>query len=950
METAARIGILLLVMAAGAVGCAPAMRAWAEERRLALLATLAVLVLVLLVLAGPALSAYLRMERGLPAPAAVAGIAAAGATAIALGVIWSSIFADSSRRSSRLAVLSAAFFAFFFCMISSPYWAMLALPLGARTGWARPIGRRFPPIAFSVLGFLALLAWPSLPLRSFCWPPGCDLGLPLLRFARVFLAAQLGLIAIKITFGLMFGPRRIGRRLLVSHLVAGIVPVALTGLFALLMALLAIAHVRASLATDLIRAQHLVSDQVLGRCAEQALDETAETRAQFSLETAGPGELALLAIDIARRWPRETSWRPEDEATGDAPDPSPDATPSPGAAYLTCSRLYLCLSVARGDGTAERSLLIHCDRREGEADGGPVQWVHEDLSTGERTASQTPGRSAASQALGAQALAPARDAGHFAHIPSPAAWASRPSLDEGSGLVKALGNTFHVADQVVAWGDGRLRVQLIEQLPYGRARLFEKWMDAAVRIEETLRFTPRRQTSEPSGEPGSLRTAAWMRGSRAAEALESLTGGYDVSVDSLADRRPPVRRASSRSSSYVLSPVAQEWLGPQVAVGGEPGAIAANMPNGSAAAGGWREIRLSVVGMSALRDLVPAVPHLSENLLGVLPFIILISTALLFVLVQTVMLVLVARTGRTIAQSVGDLRVGTEHLRRGDLHYRIPIHGVDELATLGEAFNGMAEGLEEAQRIALENERLESELELARQIQLQLLPAEPPVLRGFQVAGFSSPARQVGGDYFDFLRLAGDQLFFVLADVSGKGAAAAILMSGVRAALHSMPLERDELPAIASRLNEFVHRSTRISEFVTLFMGILDRATGEVRYVNAGQDPPYLIHADGSFERLIGGGLVLGAFPHAGYEQASLSLEPGDLFVLYTDGLTEAFDAAGGMFGTERLEGVLPRLTDCTSQEAIGRILDALRRFTGETEAADDITLVAIRKAPRAET
>jgi serine phosphatase RsbU (regulator of sigma subunit) len=937
VEAAVRTLVMLLMLAGVLAGRLRWLRRLPEEHRIALLAGAGVLDLVLLAAAGRSLTDFIRGGASLSTPAALAGVAASLVAAISLGVVWSAILDDSSRRASRMILLASAALAVFLCLISSPYWAMLMLPLGLRTGWARPLPRRFTGIAISLIGLSAFVAWPDLPARGFCWPPGCDLGLPLTRFARVFLAAQLGIIAFKLIFGLMFGPRSVGRRLLVSHLVAGVVPVALTGLFAILMALLAIAKVRASLATQLLQTQHLVSEQVLARCVDRARELHLDEADGRPAADFGRAELMRLGADIASRWPAESSWRPDARC---AQDLGSGAPPSDGPA----PRMFVCLNLSRTDPPIERALLMHIpESAQGDTLAGPpvvdqIQAIYEDLSSG---ASAAGGADAARGASGGMGSAgdPV-----LSRLPPPPAWLARPALRSASGLVKANGRTFHVSDHRAEWDGARLRVQVIEELPYGCSRIFEKLLDEAVRIEETLRFTPGRSGADTlaaradgiaEGLGGSGRAGALL-GRRS---LDAARQSYVVSMDSLAATRPPVRRPSTYSSSYVLSPVAQEWTPP-----GDDAAQAERPAPDGGTAGAWNEIRLSIVGMSSLSDLIPALPHISENLLGLLPFIILISTALLFVLVQTVSLVQVARTGRAIAQSVNVLKIGTEHLQRGDLYHRIPVQGVDELASLGEAFNDMAAGLEQAQRVALEKERLEAELELARQIQMQLLPAEPPVLPGFQIAACSTPARQVGGDYFDFIPLDAEQLFFVLGDVSGKGAPAAILMSGVRAALHSVPLQQEALQTMAGRLNEFIHRSTRISEFVTLFMGTLDGRTGEIRYVNAGQEPPLLIHADGSGEQLEVGGLMLGAFPQAYYEEATATLAPGDLLLLFTDGVSDALDPEGHRFGMERLHAIAESVGSLSAQETLGRVLGELRGFTRGAEVSDDVTLVAIRR------
>ena len=341
---------------------------------------------------------------------------------------------------------------------------------------------------------------------------------------------------------------------------------------------------------------------------------------------------------------------------------------------------------------------------------------------------------------------------------------------------------------------------------------------------------------------------------------------------------------------------------------------------------------------------MPSFPRVRENPLALLPVIILLSAACLFVLVETAALISVVRTGRDIGNAVTLLRGGTERLQRGDLAYRIPIQGTDELSEMGAAFNEMAQGLEAGRRHALERERLEGELELARKIQQRLLPEHPPTVPCCSLAGVSVPARQVGGDYYDFICLPGGRLLFVMADVSGKGAPAALLMSSVRAALHSMPTGRERPAEIAARLNAFVLTSTSVSEFVTLFLGLFNGRTGELIYVNAGHEQPYLILPDRRCERLTEGGLIMGAFAHATYADATTRLAPGATLFLYTDGLSDATNPAEEMFGEERIERALAASFGAEPKQLLAAVLSEVNAFTGEGEPADDITLVAIRR------
>lgn len=237
---------------------------------------------------------------------------------------------------------------------------------------------------------------------------------------------------------------------------------------------------------------------------------------------------------------------------------------------------------------------------------------------------------------------------------------------------------------------------------------------------------------------------------------------------------------------------------------------------------------------------------------------------------------------------------------------------------------------------------MEGELDLARQIQARLLPAEPPVLARTELAGHSAPARQVGGDYFDFLPMDNDRVGLIVADVSGKGVPAALLMSSFRAALHSQDLE-DGPAHTFSHLNTFLFRSVEPGRFVTAFLAIFDTNTGCLTYSNAGHNPPYIIRSSGEMPLLHEGGLVLGLFEKTHYEQAEVHLQPGDLLALFTDGVTEATNEDEDFWGEERLAELLRAHRNDPCRRILRLILEEVRNFSGEQGQSDDITLVLAR-------
>jgi sigma-B regulation protein RsbU (phosphoserine phosphatase) len=215
---------------------------------------------------------------------------------------------------------------------------------------------------------------------------------------------------------------------------------------------------------------------------------------------------------------------------------------------------------------------------------------------------------------------------------------------------------------------------------------------------------------------------------------------------------------------------------------------------------------------------------------------------------------------------------------------------------------------------------------------------------GLDLAGTSESAREVGGDYYDFLPLADGRVALVIADVSGKGVGAALLMSAFRASLLSQDLAREPVAGVLARLNHFLHHSVEPGKFVTAFLGVLDGPGGRLVYSNAGHNAPLVVSAGGAVTRLEAGGLILGIFEDAAYETGEAVLAPGDRLVLFTDGVTEAMDEQDELWGEERLVELVRAAADLDSAALLGRIVEAVRRFEGARGASDDVTLIVARR------
>ncbi len=240
--------------------------------------------------------------------------------------------------------------------------------------------------------------------------------------------------------------------------------------------------------------------------------------------------------------------------------------------------------------------------------------------------------------------------------------------------------------------------------------------------------------------------------------------------------------------------------------------------------------------------------------------------------------------------------------------------------------------------------RLQSELNLARNIQLKFLPDSAPSIPGYDVWGWNRPSLEVSGDAYDFIDLGPGQTGLLIADVAGKGVSAALILATLRAAFRSEARAEFSIAEIVSRVNSLVAESVDPGQFATAFYGVLDWDEGRFSYVNAGHDPPLLIRADGSMERLEQGGLLLGMLPDANYDLGSVDLSVGDALLLYTDGVTEAGDPESEPYGEARLEERLRANRARPAREIVEGVLRAVDDFLEGRPVGDDITLVALAR------
>jgi len=334
-----------------------------------------------------------------------------------------------------------------------------------------------------------------------------------------------------------------------------------------------------------------------------------------------------------------------------------------------------------------------------------------------------------------------------------------------------------------------------------------------------------------------------------------------------------------------------------------------------------------------------------DNPLQRIPLALLVLLAVTLLPLAWTNFQMVRGMGGSITRGIAALRDGAAAFGAGQLAHRIPIDGDDDVWDTARRFNEMADGLERAHGHEKERDRREHELELARHIQARLLPAAALDVPGFDIAGLSESAREVCGDYYDHFDLGGGRVLLVIADVSGKGVPAAMLMSGFRASLMSQSTASDEPDLIARRVNGFLHRSVESGQFVTAFFGFLEADTGRFAYVNAGHNPPALLRVDGSVEWLREGGMILGFMPDTPFMRGEATLARGDLLVLYTDGVTEGADAANEQFGEQRLIASVRAAGASSSSELARRIVREVRSFEGAAGPADDITVLVVRRS-----
>jgi sigma-B regulation protein RsbU (phosphoserine phosphatase) len=349
---------------------------------------------------------------------------------------------------------------------------------------------------------------------------------------------------------------------------------------------------------------------------------------------------------------------------------------------------------------------------------------------------------------------------------------------------------------------------------------------------------------------------------------------------------------------------------------------------------------------------------------------ILIGVAIFFAIIELIALIIGTRMTRTVTAAVADLHVATRHVDRGDFSHRIPVKSSDQLADLAHSFNSMTASIEKLVQEQREKQRLENELAIAYEVQEQLFPRQISELESLEVHGFCRPARTVSGDYYDFLAASSDKLILAVGDISGKGISAALLMATIHSAvraysLESMPQLREPVAvgavagsgrimaawpegvevspgALLGLLNHQLYESTPPEKYATLFLGIYDGRARTLTYSNGGHLPPILIAKDGTVRRLEAGGTVVGLFDGMPYEEDSVEMHPGEVFLAYSDGVTEP-ENEFGEFGEQRLIELVRENRHLPLPQISHIVTAAVDTWIGDKEQPDDVTLVLAR-------
>jgi serine phosphatase RsbU (regulator of sigma subunit) len=330
------------------------------------------------------------------------------------------------------------------------------------------------------------------------------------------------------------------------------------------------------------------------------------------------------------------------------------------------------------------------------------------------------------------------------------------------------------------------------------------------------------------------------------------------------------------------------------------------------------------------------------------------SIVLLWIVSMGASLALTYLLARKIVQPVRDLDRAATEIALQNYDCRVEVRGEDDLGRLAATFNHMCESIQQAREELIVQERIATigrlassiahdELEQAAEIQRQFLPAVAPVVPGLELAGYNAACRTVGGDYYDFLTYPGGKVGIVIGDVAGKGMAAALLMTSLQAKVQALAEALADPADVVARLNRSLATTCPQNRFITFFFAIVDPHNGEMVFCNAGHNPPLLVRQSGEIVQLEGGGPVLGIFPAIAYHGQRCQMHPGDVLLLYSDGVTEACNPAGEEF-EGRLLALAAEARGRSAAEIVQQVHEAVRDWIAGEPPADDITVVCARR------
>jgi len=326
--------------------------------------------------------------------------------------------------------------------------------------------------------------------------------------------------------------------------------------------------------------------------------------------------------------------------------------------------------------------------------------------------------------------------------------------------------------------------------------------------------------------------------------------------------------------------------------------------------------------------------------------ILFVLVGIIFLLVEAVAWTTGIVLTRRITRAVADLYQATQFVKAGDFSHRVQMKQRDQLGELGESFNTMTSSISELIEVEAKRRKLENEISIAREVQNQLFPSTLPSVPGVEIEAICKAARSVSGDYYDFIQLSPTHVAIAIADISGKGISAALLMASLQAALRSQTLtegsEYISTAELVTRLNKHLVRNTGDDRFATFFIAVYDSATRTLRYTNAGHLPSFLI-CNGSSHLLDKGGMVLGVLEDYAYEQGEMQVAPESLLIGYSDGLVEPENVYGEEFGIARLREAAIRVQSAKPSMVAESLMAAAEEWAGTPEQADDMTVIVTR-------